>query len=217
MAGVGIGEIQRIFRQTFTKEGRLEKQHEAEMKTYQAALSQFNQALAPFENRMRALHSERGLALMPNRKESFTAGEAPYTNGKTIYSDLRIAHTNGAYVFTATRDVDDWIKLSSGKREHDGRPRTYTNRYRRVRRDVLTMDENTGEIISAQSGQNFSKISRFTEIFLRIKYPSKFQNAKGCVDSLQLKPMETISEQTAAVKRVTELLQKASAQKKKKK
>lgn len=213
----GVGEIQRFFRQTLTKEGREEKKREGEMRTYQVALAQFNQALAPFEERMRALHNERGVSLIPNRKESYTFGTAPYTSGKITYSDLRVVHTDGTYLITATTDIDDWMKLASSKRTTTGGPRIYTNHNRRVRRDILAMDESTGEITTAESGQNLSKLSRFAETYLRIKYPSKFQNAKGCVDSIQLKPVATIPEQTAAVKRVTELLQKASKKRKKRK
>jgi len=213
---IGVPEVQRFFRQTFTKEGRLEKQQETEMKTYQTALSQFNQALAPFENRMRTIHSEHGLSLIPNRKETYTGGKAPYTSGKITYSDLRITHRSGSFIFTATTDTDDWMKLSSSKRKPDGEPKIYTHHHRRVRRDVLTMNESTGEIETAQSGQNFTHLSRFSESFLRISYPLRFKNAKGCVDSLRISPVTTIPEQTASVQRVTELLQKAAAQNKKK-
>lgn len=209
------GEVHRFLRQTFTLEGRAEKRLELELKTYQTALIRFNEALAPFEDKMRSLGDDRSMMILPIRREAHTKAHPTFPSGQISYLDLKVVRKESTFVFTATTDVDDWIRMLANKKNPDDGP-TYRQRHaRRIRRDVLVMDGN-GTITAAQSGHGYTSVSHELERNMRIKFPRRFRNVKHIVDCVEMKPIPTIPEQTVALGRVTQLLQKASGLDKKK-
>lgn len=203
------GEVYRFLRQTFTLEGREEKRRELELKTYQTALTRFNEALAPFEDKMRSLNDGRSMIILPVQREAHTKTHPTFPSGQISYLDLKVVRRESAFVFTATTDVDDWIRMLAKKKNPNDGP-TYRQRHaRRIRRDVFIMDEN-GSIVEAQSGHGYTSVSRELERNMRIKFPRRFRNIKHIVDLVEMKPIPTIPEQTVALGRVTQLLQRAS-------
>jgi hypothetical protein len=88
---------------------------------------------------------------------------------------------------------------------------TYRERHaRRMQKDALIMDSGTGTISQTYSGHGYTSVSYEHERSIRKKFPHKFKNVKRIVDTVGIKPIKTIPEQTAALDRVTQLLQKAS-------